>query len=97
MNVQIEVDPNAENEEDRIINLPLIGGVRYGLEELANYIGEEIMGNRAIQELIVQGVEGAVDYIIPGGSQFVGRLIRPIFNMEMDDEDDPQGDNDNNN
>lgn len=97
VNMQIEVNPNAENEEDRILNLPLIGGVRYGLEELADYIGDEIMGNRAIQELIVQGIEGAVNYVIPGSSQFVGRLIRPVFNIEMDDEDDNQDDNNNEN
>ena len=97
MNVQIEVNPNAENEEDRILNLPLIGGVRYGLEELANYIGEEIMGNRVIRELLVQGIEGGVNYIIPGSGQFIGRLIRPVFNIEMDDEDGIQDDNNNDN
>lgn len=95
INVQIEVNPDAEDEGDRIVNLPLIGGVRYGLEELANYIGEEIMGNRVIRELLVQGIEGAVGYVIPGSSQFVGRLIRPVFNIEMDDENEPQDDNNN--
>ena len=79
VNMQFEVNPEAENEQERVLNIPLIGGVRYGLEELAGYIGDRILNNRVVRELIVQGIEGAVDYVIPGSSRFIGRLIRPVF------------------
>lgn len=87
MNVQFEVNPDAENEENRIVNIPLIGGIRYGLEELMNYLRGHVMENQVVRELLIQGVEGAVNYVIPGSSLFLGRIIRPIFNAE----NDPQG------
>lgn len=93
MNVQIEVNPNAAYEADRIVNLPLIGGIRYGLEELANYLGQEVMRNRVIQELIVQGAEGAANYIVPGSGAIVGRLIRPVFVNNEPQENENNDDN----
>jgi hypothetical protein len=90
MNVQFEVDPDAEDEEDRIVNIPLIGGIRYGLEELTDYLRDHVMGNQVVRELLIQGVEGAVNYVIPGSSLVLGRIIRPLFNIELDDEDNPQ-------
>lgn len=92
MNVQFEVDPDAEDEEDRVVNIPLIGGIRYGLEELTDYLREHVMENQVLRELLIQGVEGAVNYVIPGSSLFLGRIIRPLFNIEMDDENNPQDD-----
>ena len=93
VNVQVEVDPN--DPEDGIVNIPLIGGVRYGLEELAGYLGENVMANRSIREILVQGIEAGVNYVIPGAGLFAGRILRPIFNIEMedlgDDDDDGNG------
>lgn len=86
VNVQVEVDPNAEQEEDRIINLPLIGGVRYDLDSIAEYLGEQVMNNRVIQELLVAGIEGGLDYIVPGSGEIAGRLIRPVFGMQAQEE-----------
>lgn len=90
--VAVAVNPDAENENDRIVNINLPGGRAVGLADLARYLGNDILGNRQIRNFLIGVARRVSDSFIPGSGEVLGQIIGLDYAPQEN-----QGENDNEN